>query len=161
MSRKKLIDIAYLLMLAMSAGAVIILGMFVAPVVFHSEIFLTEPLLSRYEEGKIMGEIFRRFSYWGYVMVLFITLYEISRYKIMQIDKISILSAMGAISTLLLFSAVYVPKILEYQGQGEGVMIDHGFEAIHKASEIDFKILLVTLLILFGRRAYLMMAGQR
>jgi hypothetical protein len=139
----------------MTAGAVVILGVFVAAVVFHSEIFLSVPLLSRYEEGKIMGEIFRRFSYWGYGMALIITAYELYRYKMMQIDKVSILSAMGAIGTLLLFSAVYTPKILEYQAMGEQA-IDEGFEALHKASELDFKVLLAMLLILFGRRAYLM-----
>ena len=51
---------------------------------------------------------------------------------------------------------MYTPKILEYQSQGESVMMDNGFEALHKASELDFKILLLMLLILFGRRAYLM-----
>jgi len=57
-----------------------------------------------------MGEIFRRFSYWGYFMALVITVYEISRYKAMQIDKIAILSALGSVGTLLLFSAVYTRK---------------------------------------------------
>jgi len=146
----------YLLLIGMTAGAVLVLGVFVAAVVFHSELFLSVPLLSRYEEGKIMGEIFRRFSYWGYLMAIVIPLYEISRYKVMQIDRISILSAIGSVGTLLLFSAVYTPKILEYQSQGESVMMDNGFEALHKASELDFKILLLMLLILFGRRAYLM-----
>lgn len=160
MNKSKIVDIAYLLMLAMSAGAVVILGVFVAPVVFHSEIYLSIPVLSRYEEGKMMGEIFRRFSFWGYFMVIFITFYELYRYKMMQIDKVSILSALGAVSTFLLFSAVYIPKILAYQEQGEAVMMDNGFETLHKASEIDFKILLATLLILFGRRAYLLMVKR-
>lgn len=156
MNKKALIDALYVLFIGMTAGAVLILGAFVAAVVFHSEIFLSVPLLSRYEEGKIMGEIFRRFSYWGYFMAAVIALYEISRYKVMQIDRISILSAIGSIGTLLLFSAVYTPKILEYQAQGEAVMMDEGFEALHKASEIDFKILLLMLTILFIRRTYLM-----
>lgn len=155
MNKKALIDVVYLLLVGMSAGAVIILGVFVAAVVFHSELYLTTPLLSRYEEGQIMGEIFRRFSYWGYFMATLITVYEISHYKVMQIDKIAILSALGSVGTLLLFSAVYTPKILEYQSRGEDAM-DETFEALHKASEIDFKILLLMLLILFGRRAYLM-----
>jgi hypothetical protein len=155
MQKKALIDVIYLLLIAMTAGAILILGVFVAAVVFHSELFLSVALLSRYEEGKIMGEIFRRFSYWAYFMAAVITLYEVSRYKVMQIDKISILSAMGAISTLLLFSGVYVPKILEYQSRGEAA-IDESFEALHKASEIDFKILLLMLVLLFGRRAYLL-----
>ena len=155
MNKKALVDVFYLLTLGMTAGAVLIVGAFVTAVVFHSELYLSVPLLSRYEEGKIMGEIFRRFSYWGYFMTAVIAIYEVSRYKVMQIDKIAILSALGSIGTLLLFSAVYTPKILEYQTQGEAIMMDNSFEALHKASEIDFKILLGMLLILFGRRAYL------
>lgn len=155
MNKKAVIDVIYLLLIAMSAGAVLVLGVFVAAVVFHSEAYLTLPLLSRYEEGKIMGEIFHRFSYWASFMAGVIAVYEVSRYKIMQIDKISILSALGSIGTLLLFSAVYTPKILEYQARGEA-SIDASFEALHKASEIDFKILLLMLLILFSRRAYLL-----
>lgn len=155
MHRKVIFDITYLLLIAMTAGAVLVLGAFVAAVVFHSEVYLSVPLLSRYEEGKIMGEVFRRFTYWAYFMSVVIAVYEVARYKVMQIDKIAILSALGSIGTLLLFSAVYTPKILEYQTRGE-LAIDDSFEALHKASEIDFKILLVMLLILFGRRAYLM-----
>jgi len=155
MNKKAIFEVAYLLLIAMTAGAVLVLGVFVAAVVFHSEFYLTLPILSRYEEGKIMGEIFRRFSYWAYFMTVVIAVYEISRYKVMQIDKIAILSALGSMGTLLLFSAVYTPKILEYQALGEEAM-DASFEALHKASEIDFKILLVMLLILFMRRAYLM-----
>lgn len=159
MNKKTIIDIFYLLTLAMTAGAVFVLGALVAAVVFHSEVYLTVPLLSRYEEGKIMGEIFRRFSYWAYFMTAVIAIYEVSRYKVMQIDKISILSALGSISTLLLFAAVYVPKILEYQSRGESA-IDSSFESLHKASEIDFKILLIMLLVLFSRRAYLMVTKR-
>ncbi len=155
MKNKIYIDITYLLLIAMSAGAVLVLGVFVAAVVFHSEAYLTLPLLSRYEEGKIMGEIFRRFTYWSYFMAAVIAVYEVSRYKVMQIDKVAILSALGSIGTLLLFSAVYTPKILEYQARGEAA-IDESFEALHKASEIDFKILLLMLVILFSRRAYLL-----
>lgn len=159
MNKKALIDVSYLLLVGMSAGAVAVLGIFVAAVVFHSEIYLTVPLLSRFEEGQIMGEIFRRFSYWSYFMAGVITLYEISRYKMMRIDKIAILSALGSVGTLLLFSAVYTPKILEYQAMGV-TGISENFEALHKASEIDFKILFVMLLVLFGRRAYLMAVKQ-
>lgn len=155
MNKKAAVDALYLLLVGMTAGAVLVLGVFVAAVVFHSELFLSVPLLSRFEEGKIMGEVFRRFSYWGYVMAAVIVVYEISRYKVMQIDKIAMLSALGSVATLLLFSAVYTPKILAYQALGENG-IDEGFEALHKASEIDFKILLITLTVLFVRRAYLM-----
>jgi hypothetical protein len=140
----------------MTVGAVLILGAFVAAVVFHSEVYLSIPLLSRYEEGKIMGEIFRRFTYWGYIMAVIIVWYEIVRLKSMQIDKIAIMAALGSIGTLLLFSGVYSPKMLEFQQLGELAMMNNSFESLHKASEIDFKIMLVMLLVLFTRRAYLM-----
>ena len=155
MNKKALVDVFYLLAIAMTIGAVFVLGVFVAAVVFHSEVFLTIPLLSRYEEGKIMGEIFRRFSYWGYIMAAIIVVYEAARFKAMHIDKISIMASLGAIGTLLLFSGIYTPKMLEYQELGEVAMMNHSFESLHKASEVDFKILLVMLLILFCRRAYL------
>lgn len=156
MNKKAVMDTLYLLIVGMTIGAVLVLGVFVAAVVFHSEVYLSLPILSRYEEGKIMGEIFRRFSYWGYFAAAVIAIYEVSRYKVMQIDKILILSALGSIGTLLLFSAVYTPKILEYQTKGEAVMMSDAFESLHKASEIDFKILLVMLSILFIRRVYLL-----
>lgn len=156
MNKKAIVDVLYLLTLGMTVGAVLILGVFVAAVVFHSEVYLSIPLLSRYEEGKIMGEIFRRFTYWGYIMATIIAVYESACFKAMQIDKVSILSALGSIGTLLLFSGVYSPKMLEFQQQGELAMMNNSFESLHKASEIDFKIMLVMLLILFGRRAYLM-----
>lgn len=159
MNKRTAVDVTYLLFIGMSIGAILILGIFVAAVVFHSEVYLTIPLLSRYEEGKIMGEIFRRFSYWAYAMVIVIAIYESVKYKTMQIDKVAVLSAMGSIGTLLLFAAVYTPKMLEYQARGEAAM-DEGFEALHKASEIDFKIMLVMLLVLFLRRGYLL-AGRR
>ena len=156
MNKKAIIDVLYLLTIGMTVGAVLILGAFVAAVVFHSEMYLSIPLLSRYEEGKIMGEIFRRFTYWGYIMAAIIVWYEIVRFKSMQIDKIAIMAALGATGTLLLFSGVYSPKMLEFQQLGEVAMMNNSFESLHKASEIDFKILLVMLLILFCRRAYLM-----
>ncbi|HQS66198.1 MAG TPA: DUF4149 domain-containing protein [Sulfuricurvum sp.] len=156
MNKKALVDVFYLLTIAMTAGAVLILGAFVAAVIFHSEIYLSIPLLSRYEEGKIMGEIFRRFTYWGYIMAIIIVGYEIARFKAMQIDVISIMASFGSVGTLLLFSGVYSPKMLEFQQLGEVAMMNNSFESLHKASEIDFKIMLIMLLVLFGRRAYLM-----
>jgi len=39
MNKKALIDVIYLLLVGMSAGAVLVLGVSVAAVVFHSELF--------------------------------------------------------------------------------------------------------------------------
>jgi hypothetical protein len=93
-------------------------------------------------------------------MAAIIVGYEIARFKAMQIDRISIMAALGSVGTLLLFSGVYSPKILEFQQLGEVAMMNNSFESLHKASEIDFQILLVTLLVLFCRRAYLLVVKR-
>jgi hypothetical protein len=53
------IDFSYLITLAATLGAVIVLGAFVAPVVFHTENILHSVILDNYNAGIIMGEIFR------------------------------------------------------------------------------------------------------
>jgi hypothetical protein len=106
--------------------------------------------------GIIMGEIFRRFSYVVYFCVVFILIYEVYMYKMMRIDKIAILSGFIAVFSGLLFSGVYVPQILSYQTAGVEATISDSFKNIHTASEIDFKILAVSLIILFIRRLMLL-----
>jgi len=93
-------------------------------------------------------------------MAVIIVGYEIARFKAMQIDAVSIMASFGSVGTLLLFSGVYSPKMLEFQQLGEAAMMNNSFESLHKASEIDFKILLVMLFILFVRRAYLMVVKR-
>jgi hypothetical protein len=149
------IDTAYLLLLGMTLGAVLFLGIGVTAVVFHTEYLLATPL-SHYDEGLIMSEIFRRFSYWSYFMAFFIIVYESFEYKSMKRDKIAGLSAFIAIFTLLMFSGVYVPKILQMQEEGEKATQSSAFEAVHMGSEIDFKILAVALIVLFVRRLMLL-----
>jgi len=51
-----------------------------------------------------------------------------------------------------MFSSVYVPKILSMQALGREATQSDTFENVHIASEIDFKILAVALLVLFIRR---------
>lgn len=148
-------DLSYLLLVAATFGAVLVLGIVVASVVFNTE-NLIEPALSHYYEGIIMSEIFRRFSYFAYFMAFVIFLYEGYKFKMMQRDNIAGVSAVVSIFTLLMFSAVYVPKILALQAEGEVATQSDAFAALHSASEIDFKILALALLVLFFRRVMLL-----
>ena len=149
-------DFGYLIVLASVFGAVLVLGAIVAPVIFHSDTYTVGMMLDHYNMGIIMGEIFRRFAYVVYFCVFYILIYEVYMYKMMQIDKISILSAFAAVFSGLMFSAVYVPKILAFQAAGAEATMSDSFKNIHTASEIDFKILAVSLIILFIRRLMLL-----
>ena len=156
MSKNIYIDFSYLVLLAATFGAVIVLGAFVTPVVFHTDKILVDMLMNRYNEGIIMGEIFHRFSYWVYALAFFVALYEVLIYKTGQRDAIAFASAVTVLFSSLMFSAVYAPKILAMQSLGIEATQSDTFHNIHIASEIDFKILAVALLVLFVRRLMLL-----
>jgi len=156
MSKKIYIDFSYLIILASTFGAVMVLGAFVAPVIFHTDRILVDMLMDHYNSGIIMGEIFHRFSYWIYFLALFVVVYEAAIYKTGQRDAIAFASAVTVIFSSLMFSAVYSPKILAMQALGAEATRSDTFSNIHIASEIDFKILAVSLIVLFVRRLMLL-----
>ena len=156
MKRNIYIDFAYFIILAASLGAVIVLGAIVAPVVFHTDKILSEMIIDNYNAGIIMGEIFHRFSYWAYFLAIYVILYEAMQYKMGQRDAITFGAAVSVIFTALMFSSVYSPKILEMQAMGREATQSDTFNNIHMASEIDFKILAVALIVLFIRRLMLL-----
>lgn len=150
------LDFSYLVILAASFGAVLALGALVAPVVFHTDTMLVGVLLDNYNAGIIMGEIFRRFSYWVYFLAGYVFVYEALMYKQGQRDNIAMIAAFLTIATSLMFSAVYSPKILAMQALGAEATQSDTFQNIHVASEIDFKVLAVALVVLFIRRLMLL-----
>ena len=156
MSKRIYIDFSYLIILAASFGGVIVLGAFVAPVIFHTDRIITEVIIDNYNAGMIMGEIFHRFSYWIYGLGAYVLLYEAVQYKMGQRDAIAFASAFTVVFTSLMFSGVYAPKILEMQAHGAEATQSDTFANIHMASEIDFKILAVSLIVLFVRRLMLL-----
>ena len=156
MSKRIYIDFSYLIVLAASFGGVIVLGAFVAPVIFHTDRIITEVIIDNYNAGMIMGEIFHRFSYWIYGLAIYVLLYEAVQYKMGQRDAITFASAFTVVFTSLMFSGVYAPKILEMQALGAEATQSDTFANIHMASEIDFKILALALIVLFVRRLMLL-----
>jgi len=150
------IDFSYLIVLAATFGAVIVLGAVVAPVVFHTDTLTVGLLIDHYNAGIIMGEIFHRFSYWIYFVAVYVVIYEAAAYKMGQRDAILFGAGITVLFSSLMFASVYVPKILSMQALGAEATQSDTFENIHIASEIDFKILAVALLVLFIRRLMLL-----
>ena len=155
-SKRIYIDFGYLIILAATFGAVIVLGAVVAPVVFHTDKIVSELLIDNYNAGIIMGEIFHRFSYWSYVVAIAVLLYEAARYKTGERDALAFASSVTVVFSALMFSAVYAPKILAMHAMGREAAQSETFQNIHIASEIDFKLLAVALIVLFVRRLMLL-----
>ena len=143
-------------MLAATFGAVLVLGAIVAPVVFHSDKILVGMLMDNYNAGIIMGEVFHRFSYWSYFVAIFVVIYEAAIYKMGSRDAIAFGASATVVFSALMFSGVYAPKILAMQALGIEATQSDTFANIHIASEIDFKILAVSLVVLFVRRLMLL-----
>ena len=156
MKKKVYIDFAYLIILASSFGAVMVLGVFVAPVIFHTDEIVVEMIINHYNAGIIMGEIFHRFSYWISFLAFFIMVYELFMYKLGQRDTIIFVSSVTAVFSSFMFSGVYSPKILSMQAIGPEATQSDTFKNLHMASELDFKILAISLLVLFIRRLMLL-----
>ena len=156
MRKRIYLDFSYLVILAATFGAVLVLGAMVAPVIFNPNKILVDISLDHFNSGIIMGEIFHRFSYWLYFVATVVIVYEAVMYKLGQRDAIAFGSAITVVFSSLMFSAVYSPKILSMQAIGVEATQSDTFRNVHLASELDFKILAVGLLVLFIRRLLLL-----
>ena len=150
----KIISIGYIILLGITLGAGLYAGAVVAPVIFHSNTYLGEPLLTRFQEGLIMTENFIRLSYLVDFTLLSVALYEGFRWKNFDRDITTTISSLLVISLGLLYVHYYIPQILAFQAQGEAVTKSKLFENTHFASELDFKLFAVALLVLLARNLY-------
>ncbi len=149
MKTNSYLTVVYLLILGVVLGATVYAGAVVAPVTFHSERYLGSELLSRFQEGLIMSENFVRLGYFIIASVVAIVIYEGYQYKRFNRDLIKTLSALGAISSAMLFKYFYMSSILDMQSQGESVVNSKIFENMHKGSEIALTLFMVFVVVLF------------
>ena len=150
----KYLTLIYIMILGITLGAGLYAGAVVAPVTFHSELYLGSELLSRFQEGLIMTENFVRLGYLVTFTVLVVILYEGYKYKMFDREAMSTIPAFLVISSGLLYVYYYIPQILEFQKEGEAMTESKLFENTHFASELDFKLFAFALLALLVRTLY-------
>jgi len=143
--------IAYLVLLGATLGAGLILGIVVAPVTFHTEVYLASEVLSHYQEGLIMTQNFLKLSYLVTFTVIAVVLYEGYKYKKFERDTTTQIATFFVITTGLMFGHYYLPDILLMQQAGEVMTESSNFINLHKGSEVNFKIFSLALLVLMVR----------
>ena len=124
----KYLTIMYIVVLGITLGAGLFAGAVVAPVTFHSELYLGDEILSRFQEGLIMTENFVRLGYIVSFTVLVVALYEGYKYKMFDREAMTTIPAFLVISSGLLYSFYYIPQILEFQKEGEQITESKLFE---------------------------------
>ncbi|RDU54354.1 DUF4149 domain-containing protein [Helicobacter sp. MIT 00-7814] len=134
----------YLLLVGVGIGA-IITCVFSASVVFHAGDILNMPSLTNAESGKLMGDIFVKTNYVFLIIAVAIIVFELLGMRIFRTSTL-LTSLSGGISVIaiLLFVLYYTPAIL-----GATDFSTPEFQSIHFQSELCFKILFVSLIVLF------------
>jgi len=140
----------YMVIITLGAvlGAGLLAGIVVAPTIFHSEVFLGSELLSKFQEGLLMTQVFERLSYAVNFLVVLVILYEVIKYKAFESDRWSLMTTFLVAGTGLMFTSYYMPDILEMQLSGELMTQSDAFINTHKGSEINFKIFSLATLVL-------------
>ena len=151
MKINKTIKAIYLLIIGIAIGASLYAGAVVAPVTFHSEKWLGDELLSRFQEGLIMTQNFVGLGYIIVFTMITIFLYEGYKYKSFNRDLITTLASLGAIMSGALFKFFYMDSIINMQKQGQSVVNSKIFENMHKGSEIALVLFMIFLITIFIR----------
>ena len=151
MKINKTIKAIYLLIIGIAIGASLYAGAVVAPVTFHSEKWLGDELLSRFQEGLIMTQNFVGLGYIILFTMITIFLYEGYKYKSFNRDLITTLASLGAIMSGALFKFFYMDSIINMQKQGESIVNSKIFENMHKGSEIALVLFMIFLITIFIR----------
>ena len=136
----KIMTYTVIITLGTVLGAGLLAGIVVAPTIFHSEVLLGSELLSQFQEGLLMTQVFERLSYVVNFLVVLVILYEVIKYKAFESDRWSLMTTFLVAGTGLMFTSYYMPDILEMQQAGELMTQSDAFINTHKGSEINFKI---------------------
>ena len=140
---------SYIFLLIAVFSINIFLGVVVIPTIFNSEIIFKQELLSKFNEGLLMTNVFIKLKFILIILMIYIFIYEfIIKFNNFKNDILIIITSSIVLLTSYLFIGYYIPNILELQNMGEIMTNSEKFISLHQASEINFKLLSCLLLIL-------------
>lgn len=143
----------HLFLLAAMIGVELILGVVVAPVIFYPQSLIGENVLSHFQSGLMMSDIFVKMGYVLLAVAFFNALYELINF-LKKEEKFQLRFSKFALSiiilTLALFFVFYFTAyILEAQKMGESAIKTAEFQSMHEASEVVIKIIVCMQIFLY------------
>ena len=146
----------YLFLLGICIGAELAIGIFMAPVIFYPSQYIGEGVLSHYQSGQLMTQVFLKYN----ILLIFISslilLFEIVNLKGSESFNYKISAFfLSLIIALLAMSFVFyfTPYILQAQKIGAEATATAEFLSMHKASEFVMKAMLLPQVALYFIRA--------
>ncbi|TEY01573.1 DUF4149 domain-containing protein [Campylobacter sp. US33a] len=140
-----------LLLLAMMIGIELCVGVMVAPVIFYPQEFLGEGVLTQFQSGILMTQIFIKFGYILLGVSVINTIFALFSKELcsfsVRISKILLALIILVLSAVFVF--YFTDYIVKAQELGEVATQNAEFAGIHSASEVVIKIMVVAQAFLF------------
>lgn len=148
----------YIVLLGMSLGVELCAGAFVAPVIFHPSGYLGEGILTHFQSGILMTQVFLKSNILlGLVAFYGIVFETIAWLRKQNKDVLSLSLSFAGFIFMALFLFYYTPFIVN--AQIAFTTDSEVFFKMHKESELVMKSLMVVQLVLMIRRVWLI--GQK
>ncbi|MBM0637000.1 DUF4149 domain-containing protein [Campylobacter sp. VicNov18] len=142
-----------LFLLAAMIGIEAVLGIVVAPIVFYPHDLIGNGVLSHFQSGLIMTQIFVKMGYLIIGVSVVNCLFESYSFRKDKFSfKIKFSKLLLSILILILslvFVFYFTHTIIELQSLGEKITQDRQFVSIHNASERVIKIILILQVVLY------------
>ncbi|MCR6594064.1 DUF4149 domain-containing protein [Campylobacter insulaenigrae] len=143
----------YLFLLASLIGIEISIGVLLAPTIFYPEKFIGEGVLTHFQSGLLMTNIFIKFNYVLLGVSILSILVEIFSFKnkhySFKINFSKFILSLIILALSLLFVFYFSAYVLQAQNLGEEATQTQEFIKIHGASEVVMKIIMFSQLALF------------
>ena len=148
--------VIYLVMLGIAKGVEIAAGAFIAPVIFFPQKYLGEGILSHFQSGILMTQVFLKMNLVIGFVALYSIIYEVQVWMMRKnYDFLSFFLSLMIVVATGLFLFYYTPFIVHAQQLGSDQTTTEVFASMHKQSEWIMKALMVAQFVLFVRRGWL------
>ena len=150
------IMVIYVVMLGIAIGVEIAAGAFIAPVIFFPQKYLGEGVLTHFQSGILMTQVFLKMNLVIGFVALFSIIYEVQVFMMRKnYDLLSFLLSISIVVATGLFLFYYTPFIVHAQQLGSAETATELFAKMHKQSEWVMKALMVAQFGLLVRRSWL------
>ena len=148
--------VIYLVMLGIAIGVEIAAGAFIAPVIFFPQKYLGDGVLSHFQSGILMTQVFLKMNLVIGFAALYSIIYEVQVFMMRKnYDFLSFFLSLVIVVGTGLFLFYYTPFIVHAQQLGAMETTTEAFATMHKQSEWVMKALMVAQFGLFIRRSWL------
>lgn len=150
------IMVIYLVMLGIAIGVEIAAGAFIAPIIFFPQKYLGDGVLTHFQSGILMTQVFLKMNLLIGFVALFSIIYEVQVWMMFKnYDLLSFLLSIAIVIATGLFLFYYTPFIVHAQQLGSAETTTELFAKMHKQSEWVMKALMLAQFGLFVRRSWL------